>query len=104
MSDMKYGAIDSKFELVQNNIQAVAKDLGKLENRVEVLEGIANSHSNGLIAHEGSIERMAKDMEQVSSDIKRILKALYLFTGALIIINMGFGAVMTYLVNIASAQ
>jgi tetrahydromethanopterin S-methyltransferase subunit G len=99
MADIRnFSAIDARFAAVDEKFTPVNQAIGKIEGRVEKLESISNNHSNGLVEHKGSIDRMADDMKNINRTVENILANMNKGIGAVKIINIFFGVVITLIV------
>jgi len=99
------GAIDARFSEQGARIDSVRDNLMefKTETKTEIrdIKEIVGHLTNGHTEHNGSITRMADDIKSMSGDLKKVLKALYIFIGALGVINTGFGIVIAYLIKVS---
>lgn len=99
MADVKnFGAIDARFKAVDEKFIPVNQAIGEIKNRVDKLEDTANFHSNDLTKHGGAIDRMADDLKTVSKTVSDILANMNKGIGAIKVINIFFGVIITLIV------
>jgi uncharacterized protein YukE len=93
-----FGAIDARFRAVDDKFVTTNQDIGKLESRVDKLENTAGEHAIDLNGHKGSIDRMADDMKSINKTVENILANMNKGIGAVKIINIFFGVIITFVV------
>ena len=95
-----HGAIDARFAQAEAATMSVVKDIGRIEGEVKDLRILAGSHSTGLTKAESSIKHIEGWVENIAKDVNRLVKTTNMFLGGLVVVNLGIGAIIAYIVKV----
>lgn len=67
------GAIDARFQLVDQSLAGINKDIGRLENKVNYLEENQDKHHDGLTKHDNAIDTLNKTLGKLDTTFEKSL-------------------------------